>query len=119
MLPIFVKEIGQGTLSLRKSREVNGLIDECGKTNCSRNEKGHNKAWLLKQNVSSHCSFVFESGSLSCGQGHHSYQHGQLVGTESGCVGPSLLFHTELLCVAHSFEINLLGQGQNKAHIPK
>lgn len=43
-LQIFVKEIGQGTLCLRKTREVNGLIDECGKTNCSRNWKGHNKA---------------------------------------------------------------------------
>lgn len=101
---------------------MNGLIDECGKTNCSRNQKGHNKAWLLKQNVSFQSSFIFENGSYSCGEEHHSYKYRQLATrSKFWCVGSSLLFHTELLYVACSFETsaNLLGEGQTRAQIPK
>lgn len=57
----------------------------------------------------------------SAGEGYHLYQYGQLVRTKFWCVGPSSLFHTDPLYVAHSFETsaNLLGEGQTRAQIPK
>lgn len=57
----------------------------------------------------------------SAGEGHHRYQYRQLVRSKFWCVGPSSLFHTELLYVAHSFETtaNLLGEDQTRAQITK